>query len=83
MQIIHRYLSGNPFIVFFLLGILFLSGIQCSKNVYPLSIDGTEVYYQERYKPFYHGVASGDPLEDRVIIWTRVTPDHHQPVQVN
>lgn len=27
------------------------------------------------WKPFYHGVASGDPLEDRVIIWTRVTPD--------
>ncbi|HOU47426.1 MAG TPA: PhoD-like phosphatase N-terminal domain-containing protein, partial [Chitinophagales bacterium] len=25
--------------------------------------------------PFYHGVASGDPLPDRVIIWTRVTPD--------
>lgn len=25
--------------------------------------------------PFYHGVASGDPLHDRVIIWTRVTPD--------
>lgn len=24
--------------------------------------------------PFYHGVASGDPLADRVIIWTRVTP---------
>jgi phosphodiesterase/alkaline phosphatase D-like protein len=24
--------------------------------------------------PFYHGVASGDPLTDRVIIWTRVTP---------
>jgi len=23
--------------------------------------------------PFYHGVASGDPLSDRVIIWTRVT----------
>ncbi len=23
--------------------------------------------------PFYHGVASGDPLPDRVIIWTRVT----------
>lgn len=27
------------------------------------------------FKPFYHGVASGDPLADRVIIWTRVTPD--------
>ena len=24
--------------------------------------------------PFLHGVASGDPLADRVIIWTRVTP---------
>ena len=24
-------------------------------------------------QPFYHGVASGDPLPDRVIIWTRVT----------
>ncbi len=24
--------------------------------------------------PFYHGVASGDALADRVIIWTRVTP---------
>ncbi|MCS6979658.1 MAG: alkaline phosphatase D family protein [Flavobacteriales bacterium] len=23
--------------------------------------------------PFFHGVASGDPLSDRVIIWTRVT----------
>ncbi|HIA05600.1 MAG TPA: T9SS type A sorting domain-containing protein [Flavobacteriales bacterium] len=26
-------------------------------------------------KPFYHGVASGDPLATQVIIWTRVTPD--------
>lgn len=25
--------------------------------------------------PFYHGVASGDPLADRVILWTRVTTD--------
>jgi alkaline phosphatase D len=24
--------------------------------------------------PFYHGVASGDPLSNAVIIWTRVTP---------
>ena len=23
---------------------------------------------------FYHGVASGDPMEDRVIVWTRYTP---------
>ncbi len=26
------------------------------------------------FAPFYHGVASGDALHDRVIIWTRVTP---------
>lgn len=25
--------------------------------------------------PFVHGVASGDPLPDSVVIWTRVTPD--------
>lgn len=25
--------------------------------------------------PFYHGVASGDPLNDAVILWTRVTDD--------
>jgi len=31
--------------------------------------------YIEASKPFYHGVASGDPLSDRVILWTRVTPD--------
>jgi alkaline phosphatase D len=30
--------------------------------------------FQEHLAPFFHGVASGDPLEDRVIIWTRVTP---------
>ncbi|NDB35426.1 MAG: hypothetical protein EB023_08795 [Flavobacteriia bacterium] len=29
---------------------------------------------QECIAPFYHGVASGDPLSDRVIIWTRITP---------
>ncbi|MCC6600897.1 MAG: alkaline phosphatase D family protein [Crocinitomicaceae bacterium] len=28
--------------------------------------------------PFYHGVASGDPLPDRVIIWTRITPEPSQ-----
>lgn len=34
----------------------------------------TSVSPQECIAPFYHGVASGDPLHDRVIIWTRVTP---------
>jgi alkaline phosphatase D len=31
---------------------------------------------------FEYGVASGDPLADRVILWTRVTGDGTSPVQV-
>lgn len=31
---------------------------------------------------FNHGVASGDPLADRVILWTRVTPATDGPVTV-
>lgn len=34
--------------------------------------------YDQTLAPFYHGVASGDPLPDRVIIWTRVTPNNSQ-----
>ena len=41
-------------------------GSSCSKNTYVFS----------------HGVASGDPLSDRVILWTRVTPQQAGPVQV-
>ena len=31
---------------------------------------------------FDHGVASGDPLEDRVILWTRLSPDKSGPHEV-
>ena len=31
--------------------------------------------YNANLQPFYHGIASGDALHDRVIIWTRVTPE--------
>lgn len=30
-------------------------------------------FFNPAYEPFYHGVASGDPLPSQVIIWTRVT----------
>lgn len=35
-------------------------------------------------QPFYHGVASGDPTSDAVIIWTRFTPDleNEEPVEI-
>ena len=32
--------------------------------------------------PFAHGVASGDPLADGVILWTRVSPPGPGPVAV-
>jgi len=34
-------------------------------------------------EPFYHGVSSGDPLSDAVIIWTRITLNGTDPVNVN
>lgn len=37
--------------------------------------------YDPSLKPFYHGVASGDPLSDGVIIWTRITP-HGRPNRI-
>lgn len=50
----------------------------------PLADDGMATYYDSTKGPFYHGVASGDPLQDRVIIWTRVTPKDSLPeIEVN
>ncbi|MEO1436876.1 MAG: PhoD-like phosphatase N-terminal domain-containing protein [Bacteroidota bacterium] len=34
-------------------------------------------------EPFYHGVASGDPTEDGVIIWTRITPENESSFMVD
>ena len=47
-----------------------------SERYAPLPLDATEVFYQEHLKPFYHGVASGDPTQEEVVIWTRLTPDY-------
>jgi len=41
--------------------------------------DGTPARASERRRGrrfFQHGIASGDPLPDAVLIWTRVTPNH-------
>lgn len=32
---------------------------------------------------FLHGVASGDPLADRVVIWTRVTPEDESRIRLD
>jgi alkaline phosphatase D len=46
----------------------------CAQSIETPPYDGVVV--------FNHGVASGDPRHDRVIIWTRVTPDQAGPVSV-
>jgi alkaline phosphatase D len=44
--------------------------------------DAIRALAEEELKPFYHGVASGDPTPNSVIIWTRVTPEVDGPVVV-
>ena len=55
--------------LFFIIFIL----INCTdkESVFKEEVDDLKI---DSMAPFYHGVASGDPLEDKVIIWTRVTP---------
>ncbi|TCP28627.1 alkaline phosphatase D [Tenacibaculum skagerrakense] len=61
--------------------IIFLAGVialQAQKQTVVTKIGrnntaGIENYFNAALAPFYHGVASGDPLKDAVIIWTRVT----------
>ena len=48
----------------------------------PKEIASTSLVFDPALKPFYHGVASGDPLQNQVILWTRVTPDEDGPVEV-
>jgi len=53
-------------------------------NIAPTKVDDTptqiEDLYQAELAPFYHGVASGDPLPGGFIIWTRVTlPENQKP----
>jgi alkaline phosphatase D len=58
-----------------------LIGLSASLGV--LSLRGFSVQAASKVH-FTHGVASGDPLSDRVILWTRVIPGAglHQPVNV-
>lgn len=41
------------------------------------------LFLNNKLAPFYYGVASGDPLNDRVIIWTRVSPETPGPIAVD
>ncbi len=67
-----------PFIFF----LLFISCVKIlfASEKYKLKEDST--FFSPALKPFYHGVASGDPLSDRIIIWTKVTPKYNDDVAV-
>lgn len=60
----------------------YLSAMLLALAVMPFTIQAQDYNSLKRLSldtllaPFYHGVASGDPLPDAVIIWTRITtPD--------
>jgi alkaline phosphatase D len=55
--------------------------IICSLQLLSLSAQHVTKSVKPCLAPFYHGVASGDPLSDRVILWTRYTPDSLQSGQ--
>lgn len=40
-------------------------------------LDPSRADVDQTLAPFYHGVASGDPLSDRVILWTRITSQNN------
>lgn len=63
--------------------ILLFSSCDQAEEIFPLKSNGTEKLYDQSLFPFYHGVASGDPLADAVIIWTRVTPPNNMPIEVD
>lgn len=56
-----------------ILTVLLLAACQRERQNKPLK-EIVAGLYDSALAPFYHGVASGDPLHDRVIIWTRITP---------
>ena len=37
-------------------------------------VENTSHLQDPELAPFYHGVASGDPLQESVVLWTRITP---------
>ncbi len=66
-------------ILLFVLLVLVLGCQKQDRN--PIFDDGTSQYWNDDQAPFYHSVASGDPLADAVIIWTRITPEYESEIK--
>ena len=58
--------------------VCFSSFIGFSQGTSEKSFPEFPPYQNEAFAPFYHGVASGDPGPDRVILWTRITGSSEQ-----
>ncbi len=53
---------------------LYHSSMAAGAVVLSVGLGGCLLEELDKIKGFLHGIASGDPLQDRVILWTRVTP---------
>ncbi len=51
----------------------FIQGAAASAALIPLAVRAEQAATDPAVRLFRHGVASGDPLSDRVMLWTRVT----------
>lgn len=60
--------------LFYLICLISFAQLQAQRNYTNVEVRNAS--------PFIHGVASGDPLSDRVILWTRVTDSGAQPIPV-
>ena len=63
---------------YILIIVLFIFSCQAEKE-YAVFEEETAHLRDAALKPFYHGVASGDPLHNSLVIWTRVTPETKLP----
>ena len=52
----------------------FIEGAAASAALIPFAVRAEQSAPDPAVRLFRHGVASGDPLTDRVMLWTRVTP---------
>ena len=59
------------------LNLIILIVVGC--NSLPEREEPTQHLRDENLAPFYHGVASGDPRDESVVIWTRFTPERKLP----
>lgn len=63
--------------------LLFGMGLHAQKELPSVDSLPPNMYLDTVFAPFLFGVTSGDPLTDRVIIWTRISPQGNQnPIQV-